>query len=825
MTDSRTLLQEYARSGSEPAFRELVGRYVDLVYSTALRIVDGDTHLARDVSQMVFMDLSRMAGKVAGEVMLGGWLYQHTVYVASNLLRAERRRRARERTAMEMHAGEDHSRADFAQVAPLLDAAMSRLATEDRLAVLLRFFEQRDFKSVGEALGTSEDAARMRVNRALAKLHALLAARGVTLSVAALGAALVAGAIVRAPAGLAPSISGAVLGNAAASSAGGIAQTAISGKVQAFLALAGVILLGSGLLVLRRGQSRDTPAAEAPDRSVQAFVRTSEPVAPEAPASSGVGVLAAPGSLDVPAPEPGFAKPVLAPAATVSVAGVADPGNRPDGFLDLVWIRPGAFLMGSPSSEAGRGQNEGPRTRVILERGFWLSRCELTLAQFLAMGAAPLSGANDGEGDKPVLGVSWEQATNFCHLLNQREHAAGRVPEGYVYRLPTEAEWEYACRAGTSTRFSFGDDLAGTLIGSNAWYGANSAIGVRAGSAGDAAPAMRGARQVGTRAPNAWGLYDMHGNAAEWCLDWSGGYPGAAASNFTGVFRGTLHVLRGGDFLSAADACRSASRKVVESPNRLTTAGFRVALAPAAGEDIVAETNDESGRRENRDLTQTARESSLAEGGFDTTVSAGKNRDLVPLVLDLPAPAYKGKPATLQFGASVAPLSDQPRPDLLVPPDLTNLAARAWVTASDNNTTAAALAKITDGDKQAADESIVFLRRGGQWVQFDLGDPCEVFAIVLWHAHNSAKVFHDVVVEASPGTSFLKESRVLFNNDHDNSSGFGVGSDREYVETREGKLIDTKGMRIRLLRFFSRGSTESALNEYTEVEVYGRRLK
>src|ERR1035441_1815749 len=190
MTEGQTLLAEYARTGSEAAFAELVRRYVDLVYSAAFRLVEGDRPLAEDVAQTVFADLALMARRLPADLLLGGWLHRHTCLVAATLLRGERRRRARERQAVEMNALQDHSEANLAAVAPLLDEAINQLGTADRTAVMLRFFEQRDFRAVGEALGSNEDAARMRVNRALGKLESLLKRRGVTLSAAALGTAL-----------------------------------------------------------------------------------------------------------------------------------------------------------------------------------------------------------------------------------------------------------------------------------------------------------------------------------------------------------------------------------------------------------------------------------------------------------------------------------------------------------------------------------------------------------------------------------------------------------------------------------------------------------
>lgn len=207
MTDSQHLLAEYARNGSDAAFRELVTRYVDLVYSTALRLVEGDTHRAEDVTQTVFVNLSRKARTLPADVRLGGWLHRDTCLVAGHTLRGERRRQSRERQAAEMNALQNQSEADFSQVAPLLDDAINDLGEADRTAILLRFFEQQDFRAVGQALGSTEDAARMRVTRALEKLEEFLKRRGVTTTAASLGVVLTAHAVQAAPVGLAVTIS------------------------------------------------------------------------------------------------------------------------------------------------------------------------------------------------------------------------------------------------------------------------------------------------------------------------------------------------------------------------------------------------------------------------------------------------------------------------------------------------------------------------------------------------------------------------------------------------------------------------------------------
>jgi len=215
MTETRQLLAEYGKSGSEEAYRELVSRYVDLVYSAAVRLVNGDTHLAEDVTQTVFADLARMAEKLSRESMIGGWLHRHTCFVASKVMRSERRRLAREREAVAMNASEDHSAENFALIAPVLDEAVNQLGAEDRAAIMLRYFEQKDFRSVGEALGSNEEAARKRVDRALNKLESLLKVRGVALSGAALATTLATQTVTAAPVGFALTISSAALASAA----------------------------------------------------------------------------------------------------------------------------------------------------------------------------------------------------------------------------------------------------------------------------------------------------------------------------------------------------------------------------------------------------------------------------------------------------------------------------------------------------------------------------------------------------------------------------------------------------------------------------------
>ena len=206
---------------------------------------------------------------------------------------------------------------------------------------------------------------------------------------------------------------------------------------------------------------------------------------------------------------------------------------------------------------------------------------------------------------------------------------------------------------------------------------------------------------------------------------------------------------------------------------------------------------------------------------------AASAADLVPLTLKLPEPAFKGTPKDIQTNSYTEPYPDldKPRPPFMVPPGLKNLAKDSKITSSDKNATEEMMAKVNDGDKESSDQSIIFLRKGTQYVQMDLGSANEVFAIVIWHAFNAPKVYRDVVIQAADNADFTENLKVIYNNDQDNTSGLGVGTDREYFETHLGRIVDAKGVKARYLRFYSKGSTESALNEYTEIEVYGRPAK
>jgi len=234
---------------------------------------------------------------------------------------------------------------------------------------------------------------------------------------------------------------------------------------------------------------------------------------------------------------------------------------------NMVFIPPGTFRMGSPTNEVDRYENEGPQTAVTISRGFWTGKHEVTQGEYLALMGNNPSGFT-GDSNRPVDMVSWFDATNYCALLTQQERAAGRIATNSVYRLPTEAEWEYACRGWTSTRFSYGDDLGYTNLTNYAWS--------RGNSGGTTHP-------VDQKLPNPWGLYDMHGNAWEWCQDWFASYPAGIAVNPQGPASGSVRVVRGGFYHGYGGddtRCRSAARGGFMPDFVYGYHGFRVVLAP-----------------------------------------------------------------------------------------------------------------------------------------------------------------------------------------------------------------------------------------------------
>ena len=250
--------------------------------------------------------------------------------------------------------------------------------------------------------------------------------------------------------------------------------------------------------------------------------------------------------------------------------------------LDMIWIEPGTFMMGSPEDELGRDSEKETLHEVTLTTGYWVGKYEVTQSQYeTVMGTNPSHNYGVGD-DYPVYYVSWNDAMDFCAKLTATEKAAGRLPVGYEYTLPTEAQWEYACRAGTTTALNNGENLSDMdkcpEMDEVGWYGYNS---------------DRTSHPAGEKKPNDWDLYDMHGNVQEWCLDWGEDeYPTSPVVDPTGPEIGYYRVLRGGSRSNRAYACRSAYRTYFGSDYTANNVGFRVALAKVPTKDMVIPLSD-----------------------------------------------------------------------------------------------------------------------------------------------------------------------------------------------------------------------------------------
>ncbi len=287
--------------------------------------------------------------------------------------------------------------------------------------------------------------------------------------------------------------------------------------------------------------------------------------------------------------------------------------------IELEWIPAGAFVMGSSDSNSLAKADEKPQTQVTLTKGFWLGKTMVTIGQWKSLTGLGvrtqlvhmiqddtlydfdgkkktvrdyMNFSRDGDPGRylgrendnlPMYFVSWNDAMEFCKQLTEQERAAGRLPKGYEFNLPTEAQWEYACRAGTT-----GDTYAGPMeiadgkaavLEDLAWYSGNSTNGYT-GKGFKVNGGTGGPHAVGQKQPNAWGLYDMTGNIWQWCRDWYGPHPGGSVTDPTGPATGTGRVNRGGSFGSGARDERSANRAKNPPAEGSAYRGFRIALCP-----------------------------------------------------------------------------------------------------------------------------------------------------------------------------------------------------------------------------------------------------
>jgi hypothetical protein len=242
--------------------------------------------------------------------------------------------------------------------------------------------------------------------------------------------------------------------------------------------------------------------------------------------------------------------------------------------------------------------------------------------------------------------------------------------------------------------------------------------------------------------------------------------------------------------------------------------------APAAGQ-TAAPAASPAGEQQAAPQSQPA---GTTEQAAPQAAAPAGNEQLVPIDIKLPKPMFVGTPTNIAVPNLEKPLG-KPRAAFLAPAGTKNVAAGKPVTSSDELPTIGELTMVTDGDKDASEGSYVELGPKLQYVTIDLKAQHTIYAVVMWHFHKQAVVYHDVIVQVADDPDFVTNVRTIFNNDIDNTAGRGVGKDMSYIETSEGKLIDAKGVQGRYVRLYSRGNTANELNHYIEVEVYGKPVK
>ena len=546
--DDAHLLTAWQQRHDAEAFRVLCERHAGLIEAVCRR--QGSPDVAEAV-QAVFLTLARRAGSVSIICLAGMLTTTAQRVVIDQHRRAARRRRHEQEAAMAQARqraadGADHT---WEEARQHLDAALASLSAGRREAILRFYLEGRPQAEVAAELGCSVDAVKTRVKEGLEVLRVFFARKGIALGGVALASGLASEATASDPTLVATCVQ-TVLTPAVAPGAAALANGVITAMIikTATLAAAGLVLAGSCLTA--------------------ALVMGAEP----APTPAAVP----------PPPTPAPAAPAVAKPAWATDSGKDQYGAWADLKVAEVtqrfrWIQPGTFTMGSPQAEKDAlvASVPGIKDRVAIEvphhvtltQGFWLADSTCTQALWQAITGTNPATMKDSL-QNPVEMVSWDDCQQFLSQLNDRVSGGG-------FRLPSEAQWEYACRAGTTTAFSFGSTITPEQVNYNGKF-----------PFGGAAKGLFRQKTVPVKSlpPNAWGLYEMHGNVGQWCNDWGGEYSGGAVRDPAGPLSGSERAYRGGNYGDSAWICRSAFRN----------GGPPVGLSPGLGFRIAAQATPKS---------------------------------------------------------------------------------------------------------------------------------------------------------------------------------------------------------------------------------------
>jgi RNA polymerase sigma factor (sigma-70 family) len=537
------LLESFVSRREAAALETLVRRHGPMVWNVCRRVVHNHQD-AEDAFQATFLVFVRKAASIVPRELVGNWLYGVAHQTALKTRATAAKRRTREKQVTEMPETAKFDKDDWTDLAPVLDQELTQLPDKYRAVIVLCVLEGKTRSEAARQLCWPEGTVAGRLARARTALAKRLTQRGVVLSGGLLAAMLSQQA---ASACLQAAVMTTTIKTAALAAAGQAAATAIPAKVAALtegvvkamflsqlkkvtaiVAMLWMAVCGGGLLTYHIASAQqykfgpELPADGAGDDLAACFVPDRRPM------------------LRDPEPPKDFAN------------GIG---------MKFVWIPPGTFMMGSLKEEPEREDNE-TRHKVRLTKGIYMGVYVVTQEQWQEVIGNNLSHFQ-GEKNLPVERVSWDDCQAFVKKLQQKDKKA--------YRLPTESEWEYCCRAGTTTPFYLGETISTGLANYNGLPFGNGKLNAANGID------RKKTTPVGSFPANAWGLYDMHGNVYQWCQDWHGEYPhNDNAVDPQGPNTGKYRVLRGGSWCNVSSSCRSAYRNFQLPGNHEEVIGFRL---------------------------------------------------------------------------------------------------------------------------------------------------------------------------------------------------------------------------------------------------------